>query len=154
MAGKWAKKEAETKETNESDKSASGLKSLPQLMEQEGAWTKRAVHLLEMYDALKTQIGDKGDEKKGEDGRGLLGRLREIEDELRLIQMEHDLAGLRHNNLVFRCVVREGRETLDKKELRIALAERGVDLGVINEAFEVATKKGDGYWVKEFRVLE
>ena len=145
---KWTPKDKQqTEETN-------GSKSLPQLLEQEGEWTKRAVYLSEMGHALKAQIGEKADEGKGKDGHGLLGKLSGIEDELRLIQIEHDLAGLRHNNTVFRCVTRDGRESLNQKQLRLELAERGVDLGVINEAWEAATKKGEAYWVREWKELE
>ena len=148
---KWNPKPEESKE-NES--SGSGVRGLPQLLEQDGDWTKRAIHLLEVGHQLKSQLGEKSDEKKGTEGSGLLGKLSQIEEELRLIQVEQNLEGLRHNNLVFRTVVRDGRETTPLKQLRIELAERGVKLDVLNAAWEAATKRGDPYWVKEWKEVE
>lgn len=123
---------------------------LPQLLECDGDYVSRAIHLLELGRALKTQIGEKADERKGTPGSGLLGRLGDIEDALRLIQVENNLQGLRHNDIVFSATAKDGREKLDRKKLMDELYDRGVSAEVINEAFDAAIAEGHHYWQKEW----
>lgn len=130
------------------------LVTLPELVELEGEWTKRALHLLEMGAALKAQIGEKSDERNGKEGYGLLGKLSEIEEELRLVQVEHDLQGLKHNKLQFTARIRDGRETFQKQIFMQELAEAGVELRIIKAAMAAATKKGESFWVREWKEAE
>jgi hypothetical protein len=127
---------------------------LPDLTEYETDWSRRAIQLIQLGHALKQQIGAKTDESRAIEGHGLLGRLGQIEDELRLIQIERHLQGFRLGNILFRATIHDGPERLDTKQLRLELAMRGVDLFVIDDAFDAAATSGNPYWVREWKVLE
>ena len=132
----------------------SKLRSMKHVLEYDGEWPKRAVELLELGRELKDQIGDKGDESKGKDGSGLLGRLSAIEDELRLIVTEHNLEGVRFNNTVFRVTAQSGKSSVNVEDFKKELLMRDVDLKVIREAETAATKVGSAFWKREWKEVK
>jgi hypothetical protein len=118
-------------------------------------WAARAELLLKIGFSLKQQIGTKPDEKKGKEGTGLLKRLGEIEDELRLIIVEHHLGiGLSYGNIQFTVEPRAGRRGLDAEKLIDELLNRGVDSRTIQDALEAAVTRGNPFWEKEWSFVE
>lgn len=111
---------------------------------------------------LKRQIGDKPDHKKGKAGSGLLRELDAITEELAQIQYKHEFPGIRNGRYVFVARYQEGRETLQKDQLKQQLlaqlgpvVKKGTDiLVIVNACFEAATKTGDAFMVRELEILD
>lgn len=115
-------------------------------------WVQRAVELLETGNQLRAQIGAKDDEKTGKEGVGLLGRLSSIEAELRLIITEHNLEGVRFGDVAFVVSAQPGRTTVDHMEFKKELLMLGVSLEVLKQAEAAATKVGNSFWKREWKV--
>jgi hypothetical protein len=128
--------------------------TIKQVLEYDGEWPKRAVELLEHGRALRDEIGEKADEKKGKGGSGLLGRLSRIENELTDIVNEHELDGVRFNNVVFKISYQSGRTTVDMDVFKRELLLAGVELSVVRKAEETATNVGDAFVKREWKELK
>ena len=110
------------------------------LLIEEGAWLKAR---------LDKNIGDADYDPKVHIAR----RYEEVRMELTAIQVAANQDALRHNGVVFKARLQEGRETTDAKKFHQELLQHGVKADVIADALEAAKKRGDPFWVKEFEIL-
>lgn len=131
-----------------------GESRLPEVLDLAIEDKARAVILLEKAAAIKGRIGVKPDEKKGSSGSGLLRELSECLYELGCIQLAGDLDGIRHNKIKFTMRQQDGRSSLDVVKLGQELVMRGVDVKVVKECMEAATKVGEPYFVRELEELK
>lgn len=106
---------------------------------------------LERGAELKAHIGRS--ETKTKQASGLVGDLDAIKERLREFLAEHGLEGVRYGEIEFGVRYQDGKSSLDTQKLRdLLLTKGGVELSVLNEIFEEATKKGDAFPVVTLRV--
>ena len=114
----------------------------------------RVIVLLEEAAELKARLAEKVDDAEYDPKWHLARRWDEIREELAEIQAaEGQEFGLRHNRILFRVVLANGRRTLDGKLLVQNLLAAGMKADVVNQVIESSTKTGQDTYRKEVKLL-
>ena len=115
----------------------------------------RVIVLLEEAAELKARLAEKVDDAEYDPKWHLARRWDEIREELAEIQAaEGQEFGLRHNRILFRVVLANGRRTLDGKLLVQNLLAAGMKADVVNQVIESSTKTGQDTYRKEIKLLD
>ncbi len=117
-------------------------KELVEILETDVEGRDEIVLLLEQTYDLKQEI------------EGLTDEFNKRKDQLAVLQMEHELDGIRHNKLVFVNRWQEGRESLDTQKFFQELVSHGVRAEVVQDAMKASMKKSEPYYVKELKLLK
>ncbi len=118
-------------------------KDIPEILELEEIDERdEAVLLLEKAATLKEQA------------RLLTEEFDAAKERLMEIQLTHGLEGIRHNRIVFASIPIEGRTIVSVATMSEYLLAHGVPVGIIAEAKQAATTRGESGWRREIKVLD